>query len=369
MPHQPSDAATGQQEPAASADLELLSDIGEDELLRRIFPLLPPEPQALVGPGDDAAVLRLSYGTVVLTTDTMVLGQDWHDEWSSARDVGAKAVAQNLADVAAMGAVPAGLLVTLIADPATPVQWAIDLAEGIGDAAAIAGTGVLGGDLSSAGRGMRAVSITAFGDLEGRLAVPRSGAQPGDVVAVAGTLGHAAAGLRLLADGRGGLMDAAQFIGIQRCPRPPIAAGPLAATVGVHAMIDLSDGLVRDAGRVARASGVDLDLDSSALAPDIALIARVLDPQEALRCVLTGGEDHSLLGCFSPDDSLPAGWRRVGSVRPAGAEESGTGAAGGRERAAGGKELRGEEPGSARRGRVLVDGQLPAEQGWDHFGG
>lgn len=330
MPQQPPDATAG----------ERMSDIGEDELLRRIFPLLPPEPQAVLGPGDDAAVLGLSYGTVVLTTDTMVLGQDWRDDWSSARDVGVKAVAQNLADVAAMGAVPSGLLVTLIADPATPVRWALDLAEGIGDAAAVAGTGVLGGDLSSAGPGIRAVSITALGDLEGRSAIRRSGARPGDVIAVVGTLGHAAAGLRLLADGRDGLPVAAEFIAVQRRPRPPLSAGPLAASAGVHAMIDLSDGLVRDAGRVARASGVDLDLDGSALNADIALIARALGVEEASRCVLAGGEDHSLLGCFPPDDVLPAGWRRIGTVRPA----SGV-------------------------GRALVDGQVPSEQGWDHFGG
>lgn len=367
----------GSVEPTADPSVERLGDIGEDELLRRIFPLMPPEPRALLGPGDDAAVLGLSYGSVVLTTDTMVLGQDWRDEWSSAADVGAKVVTQNLADVAAMGAVPVGLLVTLVADPATPVQWAVELATSIGDAAASAGTGVLGGDLSGASQGLRAVSVTALGDLEGRPAVTRTGALPGDVVAVTGTLGQAAAGLVLLSGGElggeggatptdasdegaipsGGAVSVpaagAPFVAVQRRPSPPLAAGPQAAAAGVHAMIDLSDGLVRDAGRIARASGVDLDLDVSALADDIGVIAAVLGLRTAQRCVLTGGEDHALLGCFSSDAPLPPGWRRVGAVREAAGQDVGSSSEG--------------EP--TRFGRVLVDGAVPDSLGWDHFGG
>lgn len=372
MPPQPLDPNRADQPPVGATPDRVLADLGEDELLRLIFPLLPPEPRAVIGPGDDAAVLGLSYGAVVLTTDTMVLGSDWRDEWSSAADVGAKVVAQNLADIAAMGAVPVGLLVTLIADPSTPVAWAVDLAGAIGDAAAIAGTGVLGGDLSSAPPGLRAVSVTALGDLEGRSAVTRTAARPGDVIAVNGTLGHAAAGLRLLFDSAGersaGADSAAggigapgprpaipaagaPFVAVQRRPTPPLAAGPQAAAAGVHALIDLSDGLVRDAGRVARASGVDLDLDLAALRPDIEAIAAVLGEQTAQTCVLTGGEDHSLLGCFSAQVPLPAGWRRIGAVRAAASALSGETEAGGAV------------------GRVLVDGAVPEALGWDHFGG
>ncbi|MDO5711226.1 MAG: thiamine-phosphate kinase [Micrococcales bacterium] len=355
MPPQPCDPA---RDPSLGRSARL-ADIGEDELLALIFPLLPPEPRALLGPGDDAAVLGLSYGASVLTTDTMVLGQDWRDQWSTGADVGAKIVAQNLADVAAVGAVPAGLLITLIADPSTPVRWALDLAGGIGDAAAAAGTGVLGGDLSSAGPGVRAVSVTAVGDLEGRDPVTRAGARPGDVVAVTGTLGHAAAGLRLLTDAaalEGGAEAApgaatrpggAVFVAVQRRPTPPLAAGPQAAVAGVHAMIDLSDGLVRDAGRVARASGVDLDLGTAALAADIAVIAAVLGAHTARDCVLAGGEDHALLGCFSPQEPLPAGWRPIGVVSAASTPADG----------------------GVPTGRALVDGKVPAKLGWDHFGG
>lgn len=318
-----------------------LADIGEDELLAQIFPLLPAA-DALIGPGDDAAVIR-GDGSLVLTTDTMMRGQDWLDDWSTAADVGAKCVAQNLADVAAMGARPMGLLVTLIADPATRVDWALDLSAGIGAAAAAAGTGVLGGDLSSADPGVLGVSVVALGRLGSAPAVTRSGARPGDVVAVAGTLGRAAAGLELFLSGAWvhATGPAAELLAAQRRPSPPLAAGPQAAAAGARAMIDLSDGLARDAGRVARASGVVLALDGAALAGDIEALAPHVGADAASRCVLAGGEEHSLLACFPPQVDLPAGWRALGRVREAGPEGPG----------------------------VLVDGRPPRELGWDHFGG
>jgi Thiamine monophosphate kinase len=113
-----------------------LADIGEDELLSAIFPLLPGGPGVLIGPGDDTALLSAPGGSVLATTDAMVRGRDWLDEWSSGADVGAKIVAQNLADIAAMGGVPTGLLVTLIADPRTSLAWVRDFTEGLAQAAA-----------------------------------------------------------------------------------------------------------------------------------------------------------------------------------------------------------------------------------------
>lgn len=319
-----------------------LADLGEDELLAQIFPLLPAPADVVLGPGDDAAVLA-DHGRIVATTDTMVRGQDWRDDWSDAADVGAKVVAQNLADVAAMGAHPVGLLVTLIADPATPVSWAIELSRAIGQAASAGGTGVLGGDLSSAGPGVLAVSVVALGALGSRPAVTRSGARVGDVVTVAGPLGRAAAGLELLVAGgwesRGPL--AAQLVAAQRRPTPPLSSGPAAASAGATAMIDLSDGLARDAGRVARASGVTIALDGAALAPDIDEIARVLDADAARTCVIGGGEEHSLLACFDPQAPRPREFRAIGRV---------------------------EAPADGV-GRVLVDGVTPDVLGWDHFGG
>lgn len=322
-----------------SNDTRTLADLGEDDLLAEIFPLLAPAPGAdggvLVGPGDDTAVLSAPDARVVATTDAMVRGRDWRDDWSTGLDVGHKVAAQNLADVAAMGAVPTGLLVTLLADPKTSVGWALDLSRGIAAEAARAGGVVVGGDLGSAGPGVLIVSLTALGDLQGRAPVLRSGARPGDVVAVAGVLGRAAAGLALL---MGGAPERSpDLVAAQRRPTPPYEAGPEAARAGAHAMLDLSDGLARDAGRVARASGVAIDLHPAALEEDVAALTPALTPEAARACVASGGEEHSLLACFDPTTPLPCGWRVVGRVT------TGSG--------------------------VTVGGRRPRSLGWDHFGG
>ena len=179
-----------------------LRDVSEGELLARVFPVYAGARPAAwgsvpVGPGDDAAVVGAPGGSVVATTDSMVRGRDWRDEWSSAHDVGVKVAAQNLADIAAMGAEPTALLVSLVADPDLEVEWAVDLARGIASLAEQAGAPVVGGDLSSAPPGVVVISVTALGDLRGRTPVLRSGARPGDVVAVCGSLGWSGGGLAL----------------------------------------------------------------------------------------------------------------------------------------------------------------------------
>ena len=308
----------------------------EDELLARILPLFGGGPDLLVPPGDDAALLRTSARTVA-TTDTAVLGRDWLDAWSSGSDIGHKVVVQNLADVAAMGAVPTGVLLTLVADPQLSLEWVLDHAAGLGAACASAEVAVLGGDLSSAPGGVVMVSVTALGRLDGPV-VLRSGARAGDVLAVCGSLGLAAAGLRLLASGEP--ERHALAVDRQRRPVCPLEAGPAAAAAGATAMLDISDGLVRDATRIARASGVSLEVDSAALAPDVDALREALGGEAALDCVVSGGEEHSLLAAF-PDAQLPLGWRPIGRVVP----------------------LEGAAP------RVLVDGSPPAHTGWDHFRG
>jgi thiamine-monophosphate kinase len=318
-------------EPAGPA----LADIGEDELLATIFPLLPGGPGVLIGPGDDTALLSVPQGSVLATTDAMVRGRDWLDKWSTGADVGAKTVAQNLADIAAMGGIPSGLLVTLIADPRTSLAWVRDFTMGLAQAAREAGVPVLGGDLSSAPEGVLVVSVTALGDCEGRQPVCRSGAQVGDVLAVCGSLGHSAAGLLLLQ--RGEAERAPELVDYHRGPRPPYAQGPAAARAGATAMLDISDGLGRDAGRMARASGVGIELDDVELVHDVAQLQQAVGLDDAWRCVVEGGEEHSLLACFPPLAGLPDGWRQIGQVV-----------------AGSGVRLRGE----------LVDAR-----GWDHFRG
>ncbi|HEX2704467.1 MAG TPA: thiamine-phosphate kinase, partial [Candidatus Lustribacter sp.] len=295
---------------------ERLADLSEEAVLARILPLMHATAAAAVwvGPGDDAALLRVSSGAVVATTDTMVRDRDWRDRFSTGADVGHKTVAQNLADVAAMGAVPTGLLVTLVADPQTPMSWVEDFADGLGSAARAARVPVIGGDLSSAPAGVLTVCVTALGELATGHAVLRSGASPGDVVALCGSLGLAHAGWRLLEQGEPDAMPVA--VARQRRPEAPIDEGPVAARAGATSMIDISDGLLRDAARVAQASGARLDLSREALSGDVARLRPAMGERLAWECVLAGGEEHSLLATFPCAEQVPAAWRVIGSVQP-----------------------------------------------------
>ncbi len=285
-----------------------LGSVGESGALARIFPRLPAAASELLGPGDDAAVVGAPDGRYVVTTDMMIHGPDFRLAWSSPRDLGWKAAATNLSDIAAMGAVPTALVVALAAPADTPVAFLEAFADGLREAcAALAPTaGVVGGDLSVSNT--LTIAVTAFGDLEGREPVLRSGARPRDVVTVSGPLGLAAEGLRLLFE-RGtaaGAPDAAaaarlarehpEPIGAQLRPTPPIADGRAAALAGATAMLDLSDGLAIDARRLALASGVVLELHGVS------------------GLELTGGEDHSLLATFPAGTTLPGGFRAIGVV-------------------------------------------------------
>ncbi len=315
-----------------------LADLDEEQILREVLSRPARETQMLVGPGDDTALLAVPSGRALVTTDAMVLGRDWLDEWSSAADVGAKCVAQNLADIAAMGGITTGVVVTLAADVATPLAWARDLSQAIAQACAAYEVAVLGGDLSSAPPGVRMVSITAIGELDqdGRAEggpVLRSGARTGDVVAVSDALGRSGAGLLLLQRDAAAKGPEVEY---HLRPQPVYARGPAARAAGATSMLDISDGLVRDAGRIAIASGVALNLDSEALSPDVAALSPAVG-DAALDCVLNGGEEHTLLATFPPNTSLPSNWRQIGEV--------GDGAG------------------------VTLDGEVLVAGGWDHFAG
>jgi len=355
-------------------DKPTLASLGEFGLINALSAWLPPSPRTLVGIGDDAAVLATPDGRVVATTDFLIEGRHFRRDWSGAADVGHKAAARSLADLAAMGAEPSALLVALAAPADLPVSWARELAEGLAAECARAsrgGASVIGGDTARAGSVI--LAVTGLGDLAGRAPVLRSGAAPGDLVAVAGPLGPAAAGLALLSAG----LSHDDLVTAQLRPAPPYDAGPEAADLGATAMIDVSDGLLADLGHVATASGVRIDLAVDALRPGDRLLtaARAVRdaarhaslgrtgpgsrpepatpppseeaPQseaphieaahiEALRWVLSGGEDHSLAATFPPGTRLPPRWRVIGAVRP------GHG--------------------------VVIDGQPWAQApGWDHF--
>jgi thiamine-monophosphate kinase len=265
-------------------------DVGEFGLIARVIDRLAQSPAVLLGPGDDAAVVATPDGRVVATTDVLVEGVHFRREWSSGYDVGRKAAAANLADIAAMGARGTALLVGLAAPADLPVAWSLELTDGLRDEADVVGASVVGGDVVRSDT--LVISVTALGDLDGRQPVTRAGARAGDVVVLAGELGRSAAGLDQLAAGKreGDLVDA------HRRPTPPYALGPVLAIAGATSMCDVSDGLVADLGHIARASGVHIDLDAA-------------DEQ-----FLTGGEDHALVATMPADVPLPDGVRVIGRV-------------------------------------------------------
>ncbi|MFB9680014.1 thiamine-phosphate kinase [Streptosporangium vulgare] len=287
-----------------------VGDLGEFGVVARIAGRLPQGGAVLLGPGDDAAVVSAPDGRVVVTTDLLIEGRHFRRDWSSGYDIGRKAAAQNLSDVMAMGAVPTGLVVGLGMPADATTGWLDELTDGFRDECDLVGASVVGGDITRCD--LVVVSVTALGDLGGRPPVTRSGARPGDVVAFAGRLGHAAAGLALL---RAGLAGPVELIDAHRCPRPPYARGPEAAGLGATAMLDVSDGLLQDLGHVAEAAGVALVLDPEAFTtpPAMREAARLLgvDP---LDWVLSGGDDHALAATFPVHVRLPEGWNVVGHV-------------------------------------------------------
>ncbi|HEV7657771.1 MAG TPA: thiamine-phosphate kinase [Mycobacteriales bacterium] len=289
-----------------------VAEVGEfglvDRLTARFTASTAPAP--VLGPGDDAAVLATPDGRVVATTDLLVDMRHFRRDWSTAEDVGHKAAAQNLADVAAMGAVPTGLLVGLSVPPDTPVAWLEGLADGMRAECDPLGVRVLGGDVVRAEVLM--VAVTALGDLQGRQPVTRAGARPGDVVAYTGRLGWAAAGLAVL--GRG-FRSPVSVVAAHRRPEPPYGQGPRAAELGATAMVDVSDGLVADLLHVALASSVGIELDTSKLDVPAKLrdVGRALGV-EPLDWVLAGGDDHALAATFPGASPPPAPWRVIGRV-------------------------------------------------------
>jgi len=311
-----------------------VGELGEFGLIARVTARLPLGAATAVGPGDDAAVVNVPDGRVVATTDLLVDGRHFRRDWSTPYDVGRKAAAQNLADIAAMGAVPTALLVGLAAPPDLPAFWAERFADGLAQECDLVGAGVVGGDVVRSDT--LVLAITALGDLQGRAPVLRSGAQPGDVVAIVGRLGWSGAGLAALSKG---FRSPRVVVDAHRRPEPPYAAGPAAAIAGATSMIDVSDGLVADLGHVAKASGVRIEISRGAfeVADAVGEVASALgvDP---LDWVLGSGEDHALAATFSSSDALPAGWRIVGAVAAADPD-----------------------------GLVLVDGNPYATGGFDHF--
>lgn len=337
------------------ADVTIVSGLSESDLLARIFPRLALDSRhvaaTLLGPGDDAAIVAAPDGRTLISIDTQVQDQDFRLQWpngyrTTGFDVGWKAAAQNLSDINAMGATATSMVVSLTLPPETPVGWVEDLADGL--TAGIRELGavdcsVAGGDL---GRGREiSVSVAVPGTLAGGDAVLRSGARRGDVLALAGTAGRAAAGLALLESDRDVHSISPEqrvLLDVQCRPLPPLSPGPTDRLAGATAMLDVSDGLLRDGARLASASGVVLDLDPQELKRLAECLAPASDilGTDPLAWVLGGGEDHGLLATFPPDMQLPPGFTAIGSVQAPGDNES---------------------PG------IKIAGHAADTGGWDHF--
>ncbi len=271
----------------------------EDDVLKRIAkivaPVTPVAGEYYVG--DDAAVLQPFVGQAIVSTDVAVLGVHLDPELFALRDLGYKAVTSALSDLAAMGARPRGVVIAVTAPTGTDLD---ELHIGAVEAAEANHTAIVGGDLSS-GRDV-AVAVTVLGECPGGGAVLRSGAMPGDDLLVSGPLGRAAAGLRRR---RAGVALSDELVQAHRRPVPRLHEGMASRGAGVHAMMDLSDGIGLDLHRFADASGVGFELDDLPVAEGATL-------EEAI----SGGEDYELLIATDDVERLRAVFRSNGLTEP-----------------------------------------------------
>ncbi len=282
--------------------------LGEFSLIERIVARLGDAAarDILVPPGDDAAAWQVPPDAVaVATIDVLTEGTHWRRDTMGLADVGWRAVAANVSDLAAMGATPDALLVGLSLAPDVTVEDVDALTDGIAESCRAHGIRVAGGDVVRATT--TSISIAAYGHVTAGEGAPprllrRSGARPGDRVAVTGSPGAAGAGLALIEAGRAGEPAAEPLVRAHRRPRARVATGQAAAAAGVACGIDVSDGLLQDLGHVARASGVGIEVAIAAL-PLAPAAVDLLGAASAVDLALGGGEDFELVLC-GPGDTL-----------------------------------------------------------------
>ena len=281
------------------ADGPTLREVGEHPFLRALRERIRaragrttnPAAQLLVAPGDDCAVLAASDANLAVTTDALVEGVHFQRAWLAAGEIGRRAIAVNLSDLAAMGATPAWTLVAVTTPPELPAQFLDELLDGCASASEQAGASMIGGNLTSAA--MLSVTVTAAGALRDRY-LTRGGAEIGDALVVSGTLGGAAAAVA--AWSAGGEPSAALRTRFA-APEARVGAGVALARAGAHAAIDVSDGLLADLGHLCAASGVGAIVER-ALLPRLAEVA-ALD-EHGGDFAATGGEDYELLFACPP---------------------------------------------------------------------
>ena len=282
----------------------------EDDLVATIRRVVAGDaPGVLLGVGDDAALVEAGRpgSVVILTTDALVEGVHFDRSGTSPRDLGHKAVAVNVSDVAAMGGGPLYALVALAVPPTVEPAWIVDLYGGMRAACESYGCSLVGGDLSRSSEIF--VSVTVLGEVAAGRAVRRSGARPGDAIVVTGVLGAAAGGLVLARASAPVAADAASagwghdlLVALDR-PEARVGEGETLAQAGATAMIDLSDGLARDLGRLCAESrvGARVRLADVPVADQLERLAVAVPGVDPLTLALSGGEDYELLA------TLPAG--------------------------------------------------------------
>lgn len=307
--------------------------------------------QLLLGIGDDAAVWRLGDALELATTDTLVAGVHFLVEGADWRDLGWKALAVNLSDIAAMGGIPHFALITLGLPPDCELEPLTELYEGLATAARTYGTRLVGGDI--VGSPVLFVTVALHGIASGTAypegVLRRAAARPDDLIAVTGWLGSSAAGLQTLSSNlrlpAGAL---ALFRKAHARPQPRVAEGQLLWREGVRCAMDISDGLLADLSKLCAASGVAARIEQDRVSVDPALRRHFPDTWRSL--ALSGGEDYELLFTASPDAVARVQQRAAVPVTVIGSIEQG-------------------EPGTV----ILVDAAgepVPWHHGgWDHLAG
>jgi thiamine-monophosphate kinase len=281
---------------------------GEFQLIERLLKRLGAGRRAILGPGDDCAILRPTRARQLLTIDSMVEDVHFKLAWGTPEALGARALTVNLSDIAAMGGKPTVCVVNLAVRDGLGLRFFDRMYQGLGRAAARAEVEVVGGNVTRAGA--LAITVALLGQIRGA-ALRRDAARPGDTIYVTGTLGDAAAGLRILSGRLRARAAARKFlIGRFLQPTARLQAGlGLARMKPAPAAIDLSDGLWQDLGHILERSGVGAEIDAGALPLSAAYRAIIGDdPARAL----SGGEDYELLFCLRHAVAAPALTRRLG---------------------------------------------------------
>jgi thiamine-monophosphate kinase len=305
-----------------------VQDLGEDRLLDRINNLIDPAPKGVVGVGDDAAVL----GRQLLTTDTLVDNVHFRRAWCTPEDVGWKALAVNLSDIAAMGGRPAAALVSLVLPGQTSVETVLGFYRGMRRLARLWKVAILGGNLA---RGeLLSLTLTVIGEPGRRGPILRSGARPGDRLYLSGEPGLARLGYlileRELPSTKDGWVEARQTLiarrkrvadaypGGSKAIRAFLLPAPrldLPRDLRPSAMMDLSDGLAADLPRLGRASGVGIVIDLAALPISrsfwVLCDALGVSPETT---VLEGGEDYELIATLPASLKMPKPWHAIGEI-------------------------------------------------------